>query len=777
MTNAVTLNPATPDVSLSGVIDAAGDVGVFTITADGTSTPQTLYAALFGAAPTDVSILNTGLIESVSTTDFSTDFGIVLAHTGTIRNEGTIAGTNGGIALAGTGDSGYIDNTGTITGATFGIFTEGHGIISNFGGGAITSGGNTAIYLAGGGFVYNFGGTISGLFDGVFAGAAVTLKNAGLIEGAFPENSTGIFLREGGAVTNFQGGTITGETALYLDSGTVTNAGLISGTGGNTAGQNTGISITGTLTNQEGGTIEGGTGVALFNSGLIENAGLISGTSGISINDYNFATPGSTVTIINSGSIYGKYQAIFSQNTNEHGVTVINQAGGRITGGYGFFFFMNGSATFDNAGYVRGTGGAGIYLYGGINNSGIIIGHGIGVEFFTGSLVNSGLIEAQGSVTRSHEPDPTPSTYAAAIIAGVDSTVTNTSTGTISGSRIGLQLGDGGAAYNSGIMIGNTAVAMDGPGKYFPGQASNFYNYGKIAGKTFGILNAYGTVGIYNYASGRITGATGISAYAGQIQNAGTISASGTGIIITNGGTILDSGLIIGRAGTAISFTAGHANRLELTPTATITGGIDLNGALALEAGTRAGTLNAAELENVKTLTVAIGAAWDFTGNFTAAASTAFINSGTVIAAGALTLKDKLTGNGTIALTAAPLTLAAAAATQHIEFTGQAETLALTAPSAFNAKIDHFAPGDVIDLTTIPRSAILSERFNNGILTLTEATRTLTLTFADPKSFAHETFALTQDLTGTALTLSPAQPALAPTLPTFTPTSVLAITF
>ena len=241
----------------------------------------------------------------------------------------------------------------------------------------------------------------------------------------------------GGAVTNESGGTITGaHYGVYMTSGsgTVTNAGMISG--GNVAGE---LQFGGMVTNSADGTIGGGTfngelGVGISGGdGTVINAGAITGTfegGGVeldaggavtndvsaSISGYYFGVSlkrGGGVT--NAGTISGSNVGV-GLGTGPGGAvagggggTVNNQAGGMITGEDGGVFALAAAATVTNAGTVAGTSAVTI--------NGVALGDGVGMG--AGGTVNN---ESGGTITGAND---------GVYITGGSGTVTNA--GTISG--------------------------------------------------------------------------------------------------------------------------------------------------------------------------------------------------------------------------------------------------------------------------------------------------------------------------------------------------------
>ncbi len=216
-----------------------------------------------------------------------------------LQNNGTIAGTGisaNGIDLAATGS---VTNmaSGSIVGSSAGILFGGDGTVVNYG--SIDGQSGTSILYVGvgvdlrnGGAVTNHaGGTISGYGFGIYAyGNTGTVINAGFVAG---ENYSGVRLQAGGVVTNQSGGTISGGHLGVLANsatGTVINAGSIAG--------GIGLYNGGAVTNQAGGTISGAVYVytGSYTATLLNNAGAYWQLTGTS-------TIGDGVTLTNAGTL------------------------------------------------------------------------------------------------------------------------------------------------------------------------------------------------------------------------------------------------------------------------------------------------------------------------------------------------------------------------------------------------------------------------------------------------------------------------------------------
>ncbi len=449
----------------------------------------------------------------------------------------------------------------------------------------------------------------------VFGPAAgrFTIFNTGLIEsfGTDPSGA-GLLLANTGTVTNK--GTIIGGEGLILQYG-----------GGASSVVNTGY-IQGSL----------GSGIVLGKNGTVENAGLISARlDGIDAGGYvpNSGTihaatgiESTAGTAVNTGTIITtpSGDGIFTAGPS---VTVINQ--GIISGG-AFGLYEDGNGMITNAGTISAI--AGIYAeeaQGGILNEGAITATGsIGIDvLFGASVSNTGDLHAAGNGIQINGTGQAKN--AGTIIAGaaginqrgggtvvnagvitgnagilfdyglnLPGTVTNTSTGTITGERgnatfsigpfgTGVELTDGGSLYNAGlisgeyfavyvqdhgyvtnigtIVTGGTGLFGDGAGLglYGGGTADNtgtvsaataiFVGFGGAIPSTFDDLVING---------GLLTGGTGIAieanyAHAKTVSNSGTIAVSGTGIYSAGTATMIyNAGLITGAIGVSLASNA-----------------------------------------------------------------------------------------------------------------------------------------------------------------------------------------------------------------------------
>jgi len=719
-------------------------------------------------------VFNAGLIQALQQTAINIFAGGVVENIGIIRagagmqdaaaltltNAGTIdAYTAYGVLLRG---GGTVSNAGIIQAKSYGVGARERATITN--GGNISASAGDGIILSAGGTVTNTGtisaltaisiiGTAAIINDSTILGAitatgAASLDNYGLIT-AFPGSTGPSYVNLGsGNLTNT--GTIMEAIEVSAGPGTIANAGLLSAV---TAASSLALTNTGTIA----GSISTAGTISLNNFGVIDGAGLNLG-GGIVLNTNTIL---GAVALSGSGDVtnFGLIQGGIGSGVElEAGGSAANF--GTIQGlGYGIGLKTGGTAT--NQGYIQanyagiGAGGVGTNVsYATIYNSGQISAEISGIRLDAGTVTNTGTIDHcdqgillfnGGSVNNAGLIDANANiNHGAAVFAENNCTVTNT--GTLIGNS-GLYLASG-LITNSGIIQGTGTKSN---GIFLFGGATSIQNTGTITADT----------GIRTSGAATITNAAGA-----------TIAGATIAIELAAGSTLTNAGTITGA--TAISFAASAADRLIISPTSTITGSINGGGGtLELAAATSPGTFTAkqeAQFANFTALQVDKGAVWDFSGTQSLASAT-LQNNGTIDQSAHTTLiiKDAITGNGTIKLAAGALALENTVASQQIiDFTGTGETLALADPHQFTGKIEHFAAGDTIDLTSISLSAITATHFVHSVLTITEAGTNVFFTFANPGTFTNETFKLTHAGHGTDITLAAAAAHIPVTYPTTT---------
>lgn len=549
--------------------------------------------------------------------------------------------------------------------------------------------GGSGIRLLAGGTVTNTGaaGLISGDYAGIrISGAAGTVSNAGTVSGT----DNGVYVYQGGSVTNLATGTITGRRAVYGGTGAlaVDNAGIIAG---GTAVSQSGVRLRtgGSVTNHSTGTISGHYGAHLQGSvGTVDNAGTILGGSG---------TVARAIRMTAGG-------------------TVANQASGLISGFIGIE--ANGTvASVANDGTIigsLGTQGFGIGLEAGgvVTNTsgGTIIGrHAIYVGVYgaaASTIVNAGVIAGATTATGS------------GVRLDSAGTITNQAGGTISG-YIGILsnvTATAVAVLNAGIIIGDTA-GPSGYGIYIRGTGA----VTNLAGGT--ITGRYG-ISARNKVStvenaGRIDGGTGAGERGVFLGKGGTITnlAGGTitgnrGVVLTGGaGTLRNAGTISG-ANAAVSFGSGFDHTLIADVGAVFTGLVNgtnpIGGpnasTMVLASAAATGTISGlgSQFINFARMAVDAGATWVLSGANTLVDQTTLTNNGTVTAAGALKVDDLL-GSGRI-VTAGGNTITTTgtvAAGQTLELGAGTNVLALMAGTGFAGTIAGFGKGETITLTDV----------------------------------------------------------------------------
>jgi hypothetical protein len=506
--------------TISGTTDGIQISGAGTVTNWGRISGITGVALLAGGSVANNargSISGSGAIGS----GFSVGAGVSIAHaSGNVTNDGAISGAAYGVAMAAggsvtntasinggedgviiTGAVGGLTNSGqiiatvddgvgffaggTVTNATgaliqgagsdgAGVFiTGGNGTVSNSGT-ISTTGSRFGVLLTGGSsgsVTNNAAGVISGDLAAVaFNGEAGYLNNAGTITatGATPTTgSAAADLEAGGSVNNQTGGQISGyDFGVFITNGTATviNSGVISSTKYGALNL-TATTTNGTVTNNAGGSISGGTsGIHLAASGTVTNSGSVgAGASG-----------GAGIYLSSGG-------------------TVTNNALGSVTGGSFGIFATGGAATVTNSGSITGPHGIGLQQGGSVTNNagGSIVGQAAGVST-TGAAAT---VDNAGSISATVASG-------AAIDIEAGGSITNHSSGTVSGASFGVFVaGAPGTVVNDGSIVGTSNIGID---LSAGGNVSNDAG-ASISGGGFGVAV---------YGSG------------GTVTNAGTISGT-----------------------------------------------------------------------------------------------------------------------------------------------------------------------------------------------------------------------------------------------------------
>jgi hypothetical protein len=561
--------------------------------------------------------------------------------------------------------------------------------------------------------------------------SAWTVQNSG----AIADNSgSGINLQAGGSVSNSAGAVISGAAnGAFITgaSGTVDNSGSIVALGSGTLGAGVNLGQGGTVTNNETAAIQGAF-FGIFGQGgsaMVSNAGTVVGTSnaGVEIlaggSVLNLAggtissagsgvfVAGASGTINNSGAIVGSIGSGVALNV---GGGVTNNIGASITGAANGLLITGAPATISNSGSIIATGtgtlGAGINLtQGGTitnNASGTLSGALFGVFAQTKAVivVNDGTISDLASSGASDA--------AVELLAG--GSLANLASGRIGGLTTGVFVNGGPAMVSNAGLI--TATAIDAS------FGVELLSGGTISNLVGGIISSNRT-GIFALNTPAV------------IVNSGTIAGNGRyGVYLSAGGTLSNSGTIIGKNGTAINFAAG-SSRLILNPTSVLQGTAVAAGASnVLElSGTASGTVGGlgTTYSGFQTVTIDANSLWHLN-----AANTVvdLVSDGTAIldSGAALTVSGALsTGLGSTGLVdlsgSSVLSLlgvvGSGATVQYLNKTsGTLRLGSSTAVTSFgtggNGMISgmnvgvSLAPTDILDVTTIAKSSIVSAGLN-----------------------------------------------------------------
>jgi hypothetical protein len=751
-----------------------GDGGV--LTSSGTAALISGTTNGISASNQKVTVTNQGRISGTS------DYGLDLNAGGTVTNSGTaamITGGNRGISALNTAVT--VVNQGTIAGtAIAGINFGAGGTVTNSGTAALISGGQSGIQASGAATVSNQGSIVGtgnyGLLLG--QGGAVTNSAGAVISGGLD----GIYSQGGGALSLTNQGNVTGGSGGFFgvnmqDGGVVLN----SATGASIAGYDGGLfaaNVAATVSNQ--GSITGANveGVYLGAGGTVTNSGtaaLISGAAyGIKINS-------GAATVIDQGTLSGATAAVQFANASGNVFEVYPGAtvGGNVNGSSGTATLVLGSGA--SAGAIAGIGrqytgfgafdvDAGAHWL--MSGSNTLAQHATlnvaaaATLTVSGSLVSLGNLTLAGNGTISTSGTGAIEVgTAGTAIAGqfvIDAGQTMVMDGKVSLRNVlnagvvtgpvsdGLYLGAGGSVTN----IGTAAVIYGtGYGIKAEGSAAAITNFGSIIGKDL--------VGVYLRAGGSVTNASiasviygavyGVDANgsAATVTNVGTIigQVDGVGVILKAGGTVIDSGTIIGSQN-AVLFGGGYANRLVVDPGAVFSGG-DVDGGNAVDAtavstlelatGASAGTLAGlgSQYVNFAQTTIDAGASWTLTGYNSLASGATLTNAGTLVLSNA-TLADSgvLENDGSITLDPTTLTVGSLLGTgvvtvdagsmlqaqgtvaggETIAFAGDNAKLHLDAPDNFSGSVSNLGLGDLIDLQGIAPGSV---QFSDGTLSFT----------------------------------------------------------
>jgi hypothetical protein len=462
--------------------------------------------------------------------------GVDLFGGGTLTNDGLIGG-GGGTSGAGIGVSvasstvfngmtaairgGYYGGTGLAATASY-ILNAGE----IDGGYSPTSTSGVGVILTASTLINT--GSILGFSPGMGAArlyAGSTLVNSGGISGSARLYDASTLVNSGG---------ISGSARLY-DASTLVNSGRISGPAGAWA-----IYVaSGSVTNATGGSVfedqYAGQGVDLSSGATLINQGFI----GLHANYTIEGSVGGTGVLLASGAVLtntGTIDGMGSATTlaGGTGVVVVDDSftnAGIINGGAG-----DGAVPYSAGfGTIAGHGGAGVSLNGGsVTNNGSITG---GEAFGTaGATDGPGVLVIAGSLTNN------------ATIAGGGNHYSHYAPDVLGGAGVELQAG---AVVNNGTVLGGDQYGGLGAGADISG--GSFTNNGTLSGGDGIDVVTGGAGGIYIDNAGSIagSGADGVSmAVAASVVNSGQITGQTVAVAISAGGSFTNaaSGTLVGGA-------------------------------------------------------------------------------------------------------------------------------------------------------------------------------------------------------------------------------------
>jgi RTX calcium-binding nonapeptide repeat (4 copies) len=606
-----------------GVTFGATYVSPLTITTTGAVNNNGTGKAVFGGTET---VVNYGHIIATGNSGGYGYQGIYLGG-GYVNNHGSITASGNAVVFQG---AGRFVNSGFIYGQRWGFNgRSGLQTVTNTG---TISGGSQGIVLSGGGLITN-SGLIAGA-DGIgIGGAAGTVDNTGTIT----SYGAGVALNAGGVVSNAGVGLISVNSnyaaAVYITggAGSVTNAATLSAY--------IGVSFVGAYNDTliDSGTIIGSSGTAVaFATGndllkflptnSIDIQGTVDGGSGT--NTLEFASGASTGTFTGTGVDFLN----FTKGTIDANAQWVFAGGNTI--GTGTTLTDNGSLS------ISGT----------LDNDGSIALGQTALTLIAGSYLRN---DATGRITGIAGHSTAFVVPAVVGLTGGASTFANLGTVSDSQFNFGVKLLGGGTVTNGSTSDTSALIYARVP-IYIQGGSGTVSNFGTLKsnptpGGTGAItLTAGGKVinGAPGSTAALISGAYNgvvVNGSAATVTNFGTINAAtGTGILLQAGGTIIDAGKIVGGGGTAIQFTGTNNNRLILDPGYSAAGNViasaSATNVLELASGTSIGTLTGlgAEFTDFAQIAVDAGANWTLSGTSTLVAGGALTDNGVLTVGGSL---------------------------------------------------------------------------------------------------------------------------------------------
>ena len=605
-------------------------------------------------------------------------------------------------------------------------------------------------------------------YDGVHSKYGGSITNEGLIISESRFSDGGLFLYDGGSVTNgsktYGGGSIEGRSGVTVKSGygLVTNFGFIEGVNSSYGfGDGVDLEAGGRVLNsnapksQFDGVIEGDAGISVrggaggvYNFGYITGVGkpgvalysggsVVNGSYQIEGEDGVFIE-GATGSVTNYGMIGGQMSSgrgVFLGN----GGTVVNGYSATIEGGDGVV--ASGAAAYvRNYGYIVSQGSSGIGLF--LSRGGTVI-NGSGRYSYRALIQGvSGLVvegAAAGTVDNAGTIQATGDAFGVAMFSG--GTLTNGSVndpGALIEGSSGAYLYLGARGSNFGTIVGQGA---DGEGVHL-GAGTSITN--GSAGNKAAMIEGY--VGVDVYYQETVT-----------LTNFGTIIGTGkTAVDFAANTDVLD----VGAGSTFVGAVLGAGGTLDLlSGTGTIAGLFAAGGDVTVS-----GSMAKTEFQDFGTLVISARATFTDSGAVTVAAGRTVSDAGVLILnatakntnaglieatkGGVLTIGAPLVNRGTLAVHGGTLTVNGAVTgtgiaeidggtldlklsfNEAVAFTGTTGVLDLARSKTYSAAITGFSRsgGTSLDLGDIAfvgsTEATFSGTRTGGVLTVTDGKHT-----------------------------------------------------
>jgi fibronectin-binding autotransporter adhesin len=573
-----------------GTVSANVSGGTLTLNGGGLVTNAGLLTATGGGIMTiDNNVANTsGNITASGTTGGTVNLQNAITVTG-----GTLNTSGNGVV---NGENVTLSGVTVSTGSTFTDtdVTKLQGTITN--NGTITNPNNT-LQVTGGDVTLTGGGTVTMSSDAFFneSTGGLTLHNVNnLIEGSGQLGQNGL------ALDNQSGGTVnanvSGQTLTLNGGGAVTNAGLLTATGGGIMTidnnvTNTGANITanggtvnlenaitvtgGTLNTSGGGVMNGqnvtlngvtvSTGSTLTDTDLTELRGTITNNGTITVPNNTLQVTGGDVTLTGGGTVMMSSDAFLNESTGgltlhnvnntiegsgqlgQNGLALDNQSGGTVNANVsGQTLTLNGGGLVTNAGLLTATGGGIMTIQNNVTNAnGNITANGGTVNLESAATITGGTLNTTGggvmngqNVTLNGVTLSTGSTLTDTDLTQLEGTITNNGTITVPNNTLQVT----GISGSTVTLTGGGTVQM---------SSDAFFNQ-STGGLTLSNVN--------NTIEG--TGQLGQNGLAIVNQSGGTILANVPGgtLSLNGGGDVTNNGTMQVNAGSTMVVTSPLTN-------------------------------------------------------------------------------------------------------------------------------------------------------------------------------------------------------------------------